>query len=87
MSAPLQIITIGPESKLLQISDGKRFGHLEISSTIPVSVVRLERLEHPEVSAYLRRWLLESGAWNGDQLPPRIDWQTVVIEVLAARGL
>ncbi|MBR0651176.1 hypothetical protein GXW78_16000 [Roseomonas terrae] len=86
MSAPLEIRTIGPEGKLLQISDGKRFGHLEIGSTAPISVVRLERLEHPEVSGYLRRWLLENGSRKGDLLPPRIDWQTVVTEVLAARG-
>ncbi len=81
-TADVEVLRIGPDLRLFQISDGERYGIVEIAEeSPPLPFKRPSRLRDPTVQAYLGAWLEREGVLVGTPHPPRLHWEDVCCRV------
>lgn len=72
----MEVVRVGPDHRLYQISVGPNYGLLEIepqNESVP-PLDRRRSLESPEMRAALARWLVADGVLLGSRQPPRLRW-------------
>ena len=85
-SNTIEILPVGPDGELLQICDGELDAHLDMDGTDVPWDDLLERVVlHPDIIAYLVRWVSDNGVLLGSPHPPRVYWDDLAREVPAAR--
>jgi len=73
MRSPLEILRLSPRNDLYQVSDGVRFGLVEVLGHQPATDP-LPMFFTTEVQFALQQWLDEKGQLTGSQHPPRLGW-------------
>lgn len=83
MKTAIEILRVGPNGTLFQISDGERFGFLEFDSSDQRA--RQDNLQRPDVLICLGDWLSKHGVLIGSQKPPHLHWCNVEAELSMQR--
>ncbi|GGJ13973.1 hypothetical protein [Neoroseomonas lacus] len=84
----IEILPIGPEGELFQISDGELYALLETEGMgMPWDDLIDRATLHPDICDYMIRWLSQHGVLVGSPHPPHLVWDDLAHDVAAARLL
>jgi hypothetical protein len=71
----MEVVRVGGDHRLYQISHGQNYGLLEIEPQHAAPALdRRRTLEEPDVRAVLVEWLNADGVLLGSPQPPRLRW-------------
>ena len=85
----MEVLRIGPDQRLYQISLGDNYGLVEMVSdgSAPLPADHRQAFELPEVQTFLAEWLETDGVLLGSAQRPRIRWDDVCRALPVVRAI